>query len=56
MSHALPALLRGLIATSLLVLNTLFWVPVLLLVALLKLVVAGRRMRLWVDPLLLRNA
>ena len=56
MFHALPALLRGLIATSLLVLNTLFWVPVLLLVALLKLVVAGRRMRLWVDPLLLRIA
>lgn len=56
MIHALPAPLRGLIATSLLVLNTLFWVPVLLLFALLKLVVPGRRMRLWVDPLLLRIA
>jgi 1-acyl-sn-glycerol-3-phosphate acyltransferase len=56
MIHALPAPLRGLIATSLLVLNTLFWVPVLLLFALLKLVGPGRRMRLWVDPLLLRIA
>lgn len=56
MSHALPGPLRGLIATSLLVLNTLFWVPVLLLFALLKLLVPGRNMRLWVDPLLLRIA
>ncbi|MEY4266348.1 MAG: hypothetical protein RIS90_883 [Pseudomonadota bacterium] len=56
MFHALPAPLRGLIATSLLVLNTLFWVPVLLLFALLKLLVPGQRMRLWVDPLLLRVA
>ena len=56
MIHALPAPLRGLIAASLLALNTLFWVPVLLLFALLKLVVPGRRMRLWVDPLLLRIA
>jgi 1-acyl-sn-glycerol-3-phosphate acyltransferase len=56
MFHALPAPLRGLIATSLLVLNTLFWVPVLLLFALLKLLVPGRSMRLWVDPLLLRIA
>jgi 1-acyl-sn-glycerol-3-phosphate acyltransferase len=56
MIHALPAPLRGLIATSLLVLNTLFWVPVLLLFALLKLLVPGRSMRLWVDPLLLRIA
>ena len=56
MFHALPAPLRGLIATSLLVLNTLFWVPVLLLFALLKLLVPGRSMRLWVDPRLLRIA
>lgn len=56
MFHALPAVLRGLIATSLLVLNTLFWVPVLLLFALLKLLVPGRSIRLRVDPLLVRVA
>ena len=56
MFHTLPAPLRGLIATSLLVLNSLFWVPVLLMLALLKLLAPGQRMRLWVDPLLLRVA
>ena len=53
---SLLSLLRGLLAGFLLLANTLFWVPVLLLFALLKLLVPGRRVRLWVDPLLLRIA
>ena len=56
MRPGLPAPLRGLTAASLLVLNTLFWVPILLLFALLKLLVPGKSMRLWVDPVLLRIA
>jgi 1-acyl-sn-glycerol-3-phosphate acyltransferase len=52
----LPAPLRGLTAASLLALNTLVWVPILLLFALLKLLIPGRRVRLWVDPVLLRIA
>ena len=56
MRPGLPAPLRGLTAASLLALNTLFWVPILLLFALLKLLVPGKSMRLWVDPVLLRIA
>ena len=56
MIHALPAALRGLIAASLLALNSLFWVPVLLLFALFKLLLPVRPIRLRVDPLLLRIA
>ena len=56
MRPGLPAPLRGLTAASLLALNTLFWVPILLLFALLKLLAPGKSMRLWVDPVLLRIA
>jgi len=56
MRSILSASLRGLTATSLLAVNTLFWVPILLLFALLKLLVPGKSMRLWVDPVLLRIA
>ena len=56
MRSILSASLRGLTAASLLAVNTLFWVPVLLLFALLKLLVPGKSMRLWVDPVLLRIA
>ena len=56
MPPILPSLMRGLTAVSLLALNTLVWVPILLLFALLKLLVPGRPMRLWVDPVLLRIA
>ena len=56
MPPVLPASLRGLTAVSLLALNTLVCVPILLLFALLKLLVPGRPMRLWVDPVLLRIA
>ena len=56
MRPGLPAPLRGLTAASLLAINTLICVPILLLFALLKLLVPGRPMRLWVDPVLLRIA
>ena len=56
MRSILSASLRGLTAASLLAVNTLFWVPILLLFALLKLLVPGKSMRLWVDPVLLRIA
>ena len=56
MFHFLPPPLRGLLATSLLLLNILFWVPLLLLLALVKLLLPFRSIRLAVDPLLLRIA
>ena len=56
MRSQLPAPLRGLTAASLLAINTLICVPILLLFALLKLLVPGRPMRLWIDPVLLRIA
>jgi 1-acyl-sn-glycerol-3-phosphate acyltransferase len=43
-------------AALLLVLNALFWVPVLLLFALLKLLMPVKKVRLAVDPILLRIA
>ena len=52
----LPAPLKGLIASSLMLLNTLIWVPLLLLAALLKLLLPVRSVRLWIDPILLRIA
>jgi 1-acyl-sn-glycerol-3-phosphate acyltransferase len=52
----LPAPLLGLIASSLLLLNILLWVPILLLVAVLKLLLPFQRVRLWIDPLLLTIA
>ncbi len=56
MLNFLPPLLVGLIASALLALNALFWVPVLLFFALLKLLVPVKKMRLLIDPLLLRIA
>jgi 1-acyl-sn-glycerol-3-phosphate acyltransferase len=56
MLNFLPAPLVGLIATALMVLNVLFWVPILLLVSLFKLIIPAKRVRLAVDPLLLRIA
>ncbi len=53
MLHFLPAPLRGLIASLLMVLNALCWVPVLLLFTAVKLVLPFKRVRLWVDPILL---
>ena len=56
MLHNLPALVKAAVAICLLTLNTLFWVPVLLLVALVKLLMPWQSMRLLVDPLLIRIA
>jgi 1-acyl-sn-glycerol-3-phosphate acyltransferase len=53
MLQFLPAPLVGLIATVLMTLNALFWVPLLLLVSSLKLVLPFRRIRLLIDPVLL---
>ncbi len=56
MLNFLPAPLVGLIATLLMVANALFWVPILLLFSLLKVVLPWHRVRLWIDPILLRIA
>lgn len=53
MLNFLPAPLIGLIASSLLALNVLFWVPILLLFAVLKLIIPLKRIRLLMDPVLL---
>lgn len=53
MLHFLPAPLIGLVASTLMLLNILFWVPVLLLGALVKLSLPLKRVRLAIDPLLL---
>ncbi|WP_313950165.1 acyltransferase [Accumulibacter sp.] len=52
----LPAPLIGLLAASLLALNALFWVPILLLVALLKLTLPFKALRSRLDPVLIRIA
>ncbi len=51
-----PAALIGLIAFLLLLLNSLFWVPILLLVAIIKLLLPFTAVRLHLDPLLVRIA
>ena len=56
MLYFLPSPLRGLIAALLLALNALFWVPVLLFFALLKLLIPVKKMRLLIDPMLVRIA
>lgn len=52
----LPAPLLALIASTLMLLNILLWVPILLAFSLLKLALPFKRVRLWIDPLLLRIA
>jgi 1-acyl-sn-glycerol-3-phosphate acyltransferase len=56
MLNFLPAPLIGLIAALLLGINALFWVPILLLFALLKLILPFQAVRLRVDPLLVAIA
>lgn len=56
MLHFLPAPLVGIIASALMLLNILLWVPLLLMTAMIKLVLPFKRVRLVVDPLLLRIA
>ena len=56
MLNFLPAPLIGLVASALLGLNALFWVPILLLFALLKLALPFQGIRLRIDPLLVAIA
>ena len=56
MLNFLPGPLLGVIAFLLLVLNVLFWVPVLLLFAVVRLILPFKRVRLIIDPLLVRIA
>ena len=56
MLHFLPAPINGAIASTLMLLNILFWVPILLLVATVKLLLPFKRVRLVIDPLLLKIA
>jgi len=56
MLYFLPAPLLGALAGSLMLLNIVFWVPVLLTVAIIKLVLPFKAVRLVMDPLLLRIA
>ena len=56
MLNFLPPVLVGLIATLLMVLNALLWVPILLLFSCVKLIIPLKRMRLLIDPVLLHIA
>jgi len=56
MLHFLPSPLIGMIATVLMVLNALFWVPILLVFAALKLILPFKSVRLLIDPILLSIA
>ena len=56
MLNFLPALLVGVIATVLMVLNALFWVPLLLLFSLLKLLIPIPALRRAIAPVLLKIA
>jgi 1-acyl-sn-glycerol-3-phosphate acyltransferase len=53
MLNFLPTPLIWLLATVLMVLNALFWVPILLIFASLKLILPFRSVRLGIDPILL---
>ncbi len=56
MLNFLPAPLIGLVASLLLALNALFWVPILLLFAIVKLILPFKTVRLWIDPILVAIA
>lgn len=56
MLNFLPPLLVGLIASVLMAINALFWVPILLLVSVVKLLIPVKAVRLLIDPVLLRIA
>ena len=53
MLHFLPPFLVALIAVTLLVVNILFWVPILLVFALIRLVLPFKATRLVIDPIAL---
>ena len=52
MLNFLPGPLLAVIASALLALNVLFWVPILLAFAIVKLILPFRAVRLWIDPIL----
>lgn len=56
MLHFLPAPLIGILASLLMLLNILLWVPILLVVSIVKLLLPFKAVRLIIDPLLLRIA
>lgn len=56
MLHFLPAPLLWTLASLLMLLNILLWVPILLLVSIVKLLLPLKAVRLRIDPLLLRIA
>ncbi len=56
MLHFLPAPLVGALASVLMLLNILFWVPILIAFSLVKLVLPFKAVRLLIDPLLLHIA
>jgi 1-acyl-sn-glycerol-3-phosphate acyltransferase len=56
MLNFLPAPVLGLLASALLLLNILLWVPLLVLVSLFKLLLPFKSVRLAIDPLLLQIA
>ena len=56
MLHFLPAPLVFLIASLLMVVNALFWVPILLIFSSLKLILPFKAVRLLIDPILLSIA
>lgn len=56
MLNFLPAPLIGLMAFSLLAINSFFWVPLLLFLAVFKLLLPFRSVRLRLDPMLVRIA
>ena len=52
MLNVLPAPLIGIIASLLLALNALFWVPILLVFAIVRLILPVKKVRLLIDPVL----
>jgi len=56
MLNFLPGPLRALIASALLALNVMFWVPWLLAFAIVKLILPFKAVRLWIDPILVSIA
>ena len=56
MLNFLPGLLLGLIASLLLAANALFWVPILLAFAIVKLILPFKTVRLLIDPVLVAIA
>jgi 1-acyl-sn-glycerol-3-phosphate acyltransferase len=53
MLNFLPFIVIFFIATTLLVINILFWVPILLCLSMVKLLLPFKAVRLWMDPILI---